>query len=87
MTLKNFIKKRRDLVWYVKDQENLSQEAIVEAVLNYGDFDDIKKIISIVGIKKVARIFKKQLGHWRVNYDSKTINYFKLYFKKYAPSA
>lgn len=74
-------------MWYTRNFDHLSTEAIVEAILNYGDFDDVKKIISIVGIKKTARIFKKQLGHWRVNYDSKTINYFKLYFKKYAPSA
>ena len=84
MTLKDFIKKRRDLVWYVKSPENLSQEAIVEAVLNYGDFDDVKKLFSILGIKKVAGIFKSQTRRKRINYDPKIAHYFDLYFEKYA---
>lgn len=85
MKINDFIKKRPYLVWYVKDLDNLSSEAIVEAVLNYGDFDEIKKMISILGIKKTALIFKKQTKErQRVNYDPKTVNYFNLYFKKYA---
>jgi hypothetical protein len=85
MTIADFIKKRSYLVWYVKDLEHLSKEAVVEAVLNYGDFEDVKEIISILGIKKVAYIFKKQtVNRRRINYDPKTVNYFKLYFKKHA---
>lgn len=84
MTIRNFIKKRPYLVWHVKDLKNLSEEAIVEGVLNYGDFNDVKKVISILGIKKVARIFNKQSRRRRVNYEPKIINYFRLYFKKYA---
>jgi len=87
MTPQEFIKKRPYLIWYTQNFDHLSNEAIIEAVLNYGDFEDVKKIISILGIKKAARIFQKQLGHWRVNYNPQTINYFKLYFKKYASSA
>jgi len=37
MNIYQFIKKRKYLVWYVKDPEKLNNEAIVEAVLNYGD--------------------------------------------------
>ena len=84
MTLKYFIKKRRYLVWYVKKPENLSQEAIVEAVLNYGNWDDVKKLFSILGIKKVAKIFKKQITRRkRINYRPEIKHYFNLYFKKY----
>lgn len=84
MTIYNFIKQRRYLVWYVKDLKYLSQESIVEHTLNDGNFNDVRKIISILGIKKVASIFKKQLKQKRINYDPKIANYFKLYFKKYA---
>lgn len=84
MTIQNFIKKRPYLIWYTKNFENLSKEAIVEAVLNYGDWNDVKKLISSLGIKMVARIFKKQTKRKRVNYDSKIVNYFYLYFQKYA---
>lgn len=84
MTLLNFIKKRPHLVWSVKDYKNLSESAIVEAVLNYGDWEDVKKMISILGLKKTAAIFRKQLKQRRINYEPKIANYFKLYFKKYA---
>lgn len=85
MTLKNFIKKRRGLVWYVKEPENLSPEAIVEAVLNYGNWDDVKKLFSILGVKKVAKIFYKQTRRRkRINYRPEIKHYFNLYFKKYA---
>jgi len=47
MTLQKFIKNKSYLVWYVKNPTKLSDEAIVEAVINYGDFDDVKKMIKI----------------------------------------
>ena len=88
MIKKHFIKKRRYLVWYVKNPENLSQEAIVEAVLNYGDFDDVKKLFSILGIKKVAEIFRQKSKSSKIgrqNYRERAKNYFSLYFNKHVP--
>ncbi|MCD5397233.1 MAG: hypothetical protein LRZ96_01460 [Candidatus Pacebacteria bacterium] len=85
--INKFIKKRSHLIWYTKNYENLSEEAIVEAVLNYGNWNDVQKMISILGIQRIAAIFKKQarIGKMkRINYDPKVLNYFKLYFKKYA---
>jgi len=84
MSLKEFIKKRKYLLWYIKDFENISEDAVVEAVLNYGDFDDVNKLINILGIKKVADIFRKKIKNKRCNFNPKIKNYFKLYFKKYA---
>lgn len=71
-------------MWYTNNREHLSNEAIVESVLNYGDFEDVKKMISLLGMKRVAHIFRKQLKQKRVNYDPKIKNYFKLYFDTYA---
>ena len=82
--LKKFMRKRKHLVWYVKDPENSSVESIVEHTLNYGDWDDVQKLIKIIGIKKMAEIFRKQTNNFRTNYDIKTKNYFMLYFNKYA---
>lgn len=84
MTIKNFIKKRSYLMWSVEDFDNVSEEAIVEAVLNYGDFDDVQEMIDILKIRNVAKIFEKQIKRKRNNYSPKIKNYFKLYFKKYA---
>ena len=84
MTISNFIKERPYLVWGTRNYYNLSEEAIVENVLNYGDIDDVKEMFSILGIKKSAIIFKKQISQKRNNYRPKIKNYFNLYFKKYA---
>ncbi len=83
--LRNFIKEKPYLIWYVKDLDNLSKESIVETVLNYGDFNDVQKMIAILGVNEVAKIFKQQTkNNKRCNYSSKTKNYFQLYFQKYA---
>jgi len=84
MSLTTFIKQRPYLIWHQAEYETLSKEAIVEAVLNYGDFKDVKKLIVILGIKKVAKIFKLQTKGERVNYNPKILNYFNLYFNKHA---
>jgi len=87
MTLQTFIKKRPQLIWYVKNYDHLNDEAIVESVLNYGDWDDVKKIFAIAGIKKVSAIFKKQTTRrrWgRTNYRPEIQHYFNLYFRTHA---
>lgn len=86
MTINEFIKQKPHLIWYTKNYDGLSKEAIVEAVLNYGDFDDVKKIIEILGIKEVAAIFREQAARPRCNYRPEIKNYFQLYFTKYAPT-
>ena len=85
MTIQDIIRKKPYLIWYTKNYDSLDESAIVEAVLNYGDWDDVQKIIKILGIKKVAKIFRKQISGFRTNYDDKTTNYFELYFNKYSP--
>jgi len=84
MTLNSFIQKRPYLVWSTQNHKYLSPGAIVEAVLNYADLDDVKKMIAILGHRETARIFQKQIKSKRCNYRPEIKNYFQLYFKKYA---
>ena len=84
MTIHEFIKERPYLVWYVKDLDNLDEDSIVEHTLNYGDWDDVQALIKILGIKKMAEIFKKQTIGPRFNYRPEVMNYFKLYFNAHA---
>lgn len=87
MTIHDFIKKRKHLIWWVKNYDRLNQEAIVEATLNYGDWDDVQTLIKILGIKKVAKIFRaksKPSKMGRQNYAVKTKYFFTGYFNKYA---
>lgn len=75
------------MIWYTRDFKHLSEEAVLEAVLNYGDFDDVKKTIRILGMRKAAKIFRERARRKRSNYRPEIKNYFNLYFNKYAPSA
>jgi hypothetical protein len=84
MTLQKFIKSRPHLVWFTKNYDELDDQVVVEAILNYGDWDDVKKVIKILGIKKTAKIFRKQVRHKRCNYRPEIKHYFTLYFNKYA---
>ena len=89
MTIHDFIKKRKYLIWWVKDYDALNAEAIVEATLNYGDWEDVQKLIKILGIKKVAKIFREKSpksAMGRTNYFPEITRYFNLYFDKYDPS-
>ncbi len=84
--LKEFIEKRKYFFWWVKDPQNLGKESVVEATLNYGNWDDVQELIYIMGIEKVARIFRersKESSVGRQNYDKKTKNYFNLYFNEH----
>jgi hypothetical protein len=87
MTIHDFIKKRKYLIWWVKDYNKLGSESIVEATLNYGDWDDVQTLIKIMGIKEVAKIFREKsklskIG--RQNYHAEIKHYFNLYFNRYA---
>jgi len=87
MTLEKFLKSKPYLTWYIADKKNISPAVAVEMILNYGNWQDVKKLIKILGIKKVAEIFKeksKKSKIGRTNYRPEVINYFSLYFKKYA---
>ena len=78
------IKDNPYLIWYTKNYDNLPDESVVEAVLNYGDWDLFKELIGILGIKKTAEIFKKESNKKRSNFFPEVKNYFTLYFNKYA---
>lgn len=84
MTIHEFIKKRPYLIWYVKNLDRLSEESIVEHVLNYGDWDDVQEMLKILGIKKAAKIFRAKSKQKRSNYRPEIKNYFQLYFNEYA---
>jgi len=40
-----FIGERNHLIWWTQNFDNLSDESVVEAVLNYGNWDDVQKLI------------------------------------------
>ena len=82
-SLRELVKNKPFLFWYIKDIGKLSRESIVEAILTRGDFDDLLGLINVLGINKVSQIFFKQISINRKNYNKKTENYFRLFFDKH----
>ncbi len=81
MTVNSIIKNKPYLAWYVKDPEKLSEESVLEHVLNYGDWDDVQLFIKLKGINETASIFNKSLTKKRTNYTPVIKSYFSRYFK------
>lgn len=84
MNTADFVKKRKPLFWSTRNYCGLSNSAVVEGILNYGDMNDVRELIALLGIKEVAKIFRTQSSRPRVNYSPEIVNYFQLYFNKYA---
>lgn len=82
--LKNLFKEKPYLAWYVKDKKNLSTESMLEHILEYGDWNDYLIAERSLGIKKTNILYNKLKDKKRVNLKTQTINYFDLYFEKYA---
>jgi len=84
--LKNFIRENGYLFWYTPEDkgETVTDELLVETMLNYGDLDQIRNLFKLMGMKNVAKIFKNMTGRKKLNYFPEIWNYFDLYFNKYA---
>ncbi|MEK9156412.1 MAG: hypothetical protein AAB360_03915 [Patescibacteria group bacterium] len=80
----DFVRKRKHLFWSTKNYDGLSNAAVVEGVLNYGDMDDVRELIDLLGMQEVAKIFRENTSRPRINYDRKIVNYFSQFFNKYA---
>ncbi len=83
MNFKEFKQLRKYLFWDVRI-DKLDEAAVVERVLNYGDWEDVQEMFEVIGIKKVAEVFRKQILWPRNNYRGQIKNYYKMYFEKYA---
>ncbi len=84
MDIHEFVRSRKELFWSTKNYDGLDNDAIVETILNYGDWEDVKTLFSIIGLGEVARVFRSHVGRRRGNYNKKVAHYFDLYFNKYA---
>lgn len=62
----------------------MSDEVLVEFVLNYGDWQAFKDLIKTMGVEKTAAIFKQNSKKKRSNYHPEIVNYYQLFFKHYA---
>ena len=82
--IQDILLKKPYLAWFVKDVKKISQESTMEQIFNYGNWQDYLKAENDLGIKRVKAIFEDLKTRKRTNLRLKTINYFNLYFAKYA---
>ena len=87
--VKKFIEDRQFLFWYSSSpkSETVSNDLLVEMVLNYGSMDDLRGLFNVMGIKNVARVFFDSINksdRRKGNYHELTLNYFTLLFNRYA---
>ncbi len=86
--IKNLFPAIRHLFWWVPDSEiaSLSDDAIVESILNNGNETMVKQLLDYYGIDYVAEIFNRQISAKRNNYRPRTIHFFRKYFQRHAPN-
>lgn len=84
--IKQFIREHSNLFWHTPEdkKEDISPEFLVETILNFGNMDDIRTLIKIIGKDKVSKIFFGAGERKRMNYYPEIYNFFSLYFKRYA---
>jgi len=87
--LKKYIEERQALFWYspAPKSESVSDELLVEHILNYGSMDDVRALFKVMSIKDAANIFFNSINkseRRKNNYFDIIINYFTLFFNKYA---
>ena len=81
-----FIDRHRSLFWYTPeaDRHGVSDELIVESVLNYGTLDDFRELRSLMTPKRLADVFFSAKGRKAGNYYPEIRNFFSLVLKPYA---
>ena len=84
--IKAFIRSKSDLFWYTPEnkKEDISPEFLVETILNYGNLEDIRTLVRIMGKNEISRIFFNATGRKKMNYFPEIYNFFSLYFNRHA---
>jgi len=84
--IKKFIEDHQELFWYspAPKSETVTDELLVETILNYGSMEEVQKMFCILGVARTAIIFRGMTGRKKLNIYPELYNYFNLYFDKYA---
>jgi len=86
--IKQFIREHSNLFWYTPEEkkEEISHELLVETIMNYGDLQSVKQLITIMGFDRLAEIFSGLEGRKKLNYYPEIYHFFSLLLNKYAHS-
>jgi hypothetical protein len=87
--VKEFIRQHQELFWYSPEDksETVSDELLVETILNYGSMEDVRELFKVMGFHNVAKIFfdfTNRSERCKNNYHELTLHYFTLLFNRHA---
>ena len=84
--VKKFITEHQALFWYTpaKEKENISDELLLEHILNYADLKTIKRLFALMGIQKVKAIFQNFKGRKKGNIYPEIYHLFSEYLNRVA---
>jgi len=85
--MKSFLEENKHLFWDIDKagMNRLSDDSIVEHVLNYGDYKAVKTLLKLMGVNRTAEIFYRNAAPGRrINYFPEILHFFNLYFKRHA---
>ena len=87
MSREEFIHKNAHLFWYTPADalNDLSDDVVVEFIFNYGDWDSLKELCSIIGFQKLKQVYENIQGRKKGNYFPEAYNYLKVLVERYAP--
>lgn len=81
-----FIKEHSNLFWYTPEdkKEKISEELLLETILNYGTLKDSLNLIDLIGFRNTLKILQKAKGRKKMNYYPEIYNFFTLYLSRNA---
>lgn len=78
------IEKNSSLIWYTKNYTALDDEAIAEALFNFGSWETIQEFHKTVGLAQAKALFHSLNSKKRSNLRPIVRNYFTLYYDTHA---
>ncbi len=86
--IKQFIHEHSHLFWYTPEdkKEEISNEFLVETILNYGDMNDVRQLVHILGIERLSKVFYSLTGRKKLNYYPEIYHFFSILIQRYAHS-
>jgi len=84
--VKEYIRRHADLFWYSPGDkgETVSDELLVEHILNYGTLDDVRELFCDMGLERTAEVFRGMTGRKARNFYPEIWSFFNLVFQRYA---
>lgn len=84
--IKKFIHEHSKLFWYTPEEkkEEISEELLLEIILNYGTLEDSLCLIELLGESNALKVLGDINGRKKGNYFPEIYNYFMLYLSRNA---